>query len=207
MTPRKVIHPAGKRNLAVFILFLIIMVGCPAVLSADFLYLPLILKNSGQASGTLQNGDFEKGPDGSWRVSSTHSRSLILDSSKLSGAPQGGSWAAWLGALNSETSTLSQTILLPVNATTLNYYYRIRSFESSITCGDDMAYVKIGGSLLKSYELCNSNSSLLWALDQIPIPAVYQGRVVEHSFQVVNDFDLVSDFFLDTVSIATTTGQ
>ena len=60
--------------------------------------------------------------------------------------------------------------------------------------------------MLKSYELCSSNSSLLWALEQIPIPALYQGQVVELSFQVVNDFDLVSDFFLDTVSISTTTG-
>ena len=123
MTPKKTNRHASKSSLAVFILFLILTVGCPAVLSAHSLHLPLILKNFGQASGTLQNGDFEKGADGSWKVSSTHSRSLILDSSKLSGAPQGGSWAAWLGALNSETSTLSQTILLPVNATTLNYYY------------------------------------------------------------------------------------
>ena len=206
MTPKRTNHHAGQRGLALYILFLIIIVGCPAVLSAHPLYLPLILKNSGQASGTLQNGDFEKGPDGAWKVSSTHSRSLILDSSKLSGAPQGGSWAAWLGALNSETSTLSQTILLPVDAAMLNYYYRIRSFESSSTCGDDMAYVKIGGSLLKSYELCSSNSSLLWAFEQIPIPALYQGQVVELSIQVINDFDLVSDFFLDTVSVSTTTG-
>ena len=206
MTPKRTNHHAGKRGLAVYILFLIIIVGCPAVLSAHSLYLPLILRDSGQASGTLQNGDFEKGPDGSWKVSSTHSRSLILDSSKLSGAPQGGSWAAWLGALNSETSTLSQTILLPVDAVILNYYYRIRSFEFSTTCGVDMAYVKIGGNLLKSYELCSSTSSSLWAFEQIPIPAAYQGQVVELSFQVINDFDLVSDFFLDTVSIATTTG-
>ena len=69
-----------------------------------------------------------------------------------------------------------------------------------------MAYVKIGGIPLKSYELCNINNKLLWTLEKIPIPSNYKGQVVELSFQVINDFDLVSDFFLDTVSIATTTG-
>jgi hypothetical protein len=207
MTPKKANRNAGKRSIAVSILLLILTAGCPAVLSAHSLYLPLILKNSGQPSGTLQNGDFEKGTDGSWKVSSSNGSSLILDKSRLYGSPQSGNWAAWLGMVDNETSTLSQTVSIPADAATLNYYYRMESWETLATCGNDMAYVKIGGTLLKSYDLCNINNKLLWTLEKIPIPSNYKGQVVELSFQVINDFDLVSDFFLDTVSIATTTGQ
>ena len=204
MTPKNPNHYAGMRSIAASILLLILTAGCPAVLSAHSLYLPLILNNPGQPAITLQNGDFEKGPDGSWKISSSNGSSLILDKSKLYGSPQGGNWAAWLGMFDNETSTLSQTISIPANAATLNYYYRMESFD--FNCGDDMAQVKIGGIPLKSYELCNINNKLLWTLEKIPIPSNYKGQVVELSFQVINDFDLVSDFFLDTVSIATPTG-
>ena len=164
------------------------------------IYLPLLMKDPGQSVVSLQNGDFEKGPDGSWKEFSSKGYPLIMTIKDLGLYPQGGSWAAWLGGVDGETSILSQVITVPSKATTLNFYYLILSNEGQGTCGADRAFVKFDAKDLKpSYELCSNMTD--WALEQIDISG-YRGKTVELVFKVVNNNVRPSDFYLDTVSIS-----
>ena len=152
----------------------------------------------------MQNGDFEKGADGSWRESSTNGLPLILAAADLQGLiPQGGNWAVWLGGQINETSTLSQGIFIPENAATLNFYYWIESYELPENCGFDYAYVRFGPTTLRTYDLCESNNTNQWVLGQIDLTA-YRGQEGELVFELVNDEIDHSNFFLDTISISTT---
>ena len=168
--------------------------------ATDWVYLPLTLRNLRTTPAfSLLNGDFENGRDGSWSEYSSNGWDLILDSSQLS--PQGGNWAAWLGGDNYETSILSQQIVIPSNGTTLNYWYWSGSED---ICGYDFAYVRFGSTDLKTYNLCDTTNTGGWVLDQIDI-ASWRGETVELRFVVENDWLWDSNFFLDGVSISTTT--
>ena len=200
MSLRKLINAGFPGGAAVYFLLLLLTGTFPAAVMAGPVYLPLIIKDSGQPIVSLQNGDFEKGPDGSWKESSSKGYPLIMTISALGLYPQGGSWAAWLGGLDGETSILSQVITVPSNATNLNFYYLILSKEGPATCGADLAYVKFDSKDLKPpYELCSNMTD--WALEQIDISG-YRGKTVELVFKVVNNNVRPSDFYLDTVSIS-----
>ena len=148
---------------AIFFLLIFFVVGVPMAVRAGSVYLPLIIRTQ-----TLQNGDFEKGPDGSWKETSSNGYPLILTGGDLQGLlPQGGSWAVWMGGNNNETSRLSQTIYVPDQATTLNYYYWIESYELAENCGFDNALLSFGGTTQKTYVLCESNNTNQWVLGQI----------------------------------------
>ena len=187
---------------ATFFLYIFLVVGVPLAARAGSVYLPLIIRTQ-----TLQNGDFEKGPDGSWKESSSNGYPLILTGGDLQGLlPQGGSWAVWMGGNNNETSMLSQTIHVPDQATTLNYYYWIESYELQENCGFDNVKVSLGGTTLKTYVLCEPNNSNQWVLGQIDL-ASFRGKIGALVFELTNDNIDHSNFFLDSISISTITGQ
>ena len=200
MSLSKVTNTGFPGSAAVSFLLLFLMMAFPTAVMAGPIYLPLIVKDVGQSVVSLQNGDFEKGHDGSWKEFSSKGYPLILPIKDLGLYPQGGSWAAWLGGVDGETSILSQVITVPSKATTLNFYYLILSNEGQATCGADLAYVKFDAVDLKPpYELCSNMPT--WALEQIDISG-YRGKTVELVFKVVNDSARPSDFYLDTVSIS-----
>jgi len=168
--------------------------------ATDWVYLPLTLRNLRTTPApSLLNGDFENGRDGSWSEYSSNGWDLILDSSQLT--PHGGDWAAWLGGDNYETSILSQQIVIPSNGTTLNYWYWSGSED---ICGCDFAYVRFGSTDLKAYNLCYTTNTGGWVFDQINV-ASWRGQMVELRFVIENDWLWNSNFFLDDVSISTTT--
>jgi hypothetical protein len=183
----------------IFLLLLLVWLGFPVGTQAYSLYLPLIIKIP-----QFQNGDFEKGADGSWRESSTNGLPLILAATDLQGLiPQGGNWAVWLGGQINETSSLSQGIFIPENAATLNFYYWIESYELPENCGFDFAYVRFGSTTLRTYDLCEPRNTNQWVLGQIDLTA-YRGQAGELVFELVNDEIDHSNFFLDTISISPT---
>lgn len=170
----------------------------PAAAETHFLFLPLVTKIQ-----QLRNGDFEKGPDGSWKETSTNGFPLILTGGDLQGLPpQSGVWAAWLGGELLETSTLSQVIMIPGNAANLNFFYWVESYELPENCGYDFAYVRFGSTTLKTYNLCETHNTGQWVLGQIDLTD-FRGQSGELLFEVVNDDVDHSNFFVDTVSIST----
>jgi hypothetical protein len=180
-------------------LFLFASLGCPWKAAAEVIYLPLII--SGQAS-SLRNGNFDQGPDGSWKVSSSNNLPLILSGEALQGVtPQSGEWAAWLGGTNNETSTLSQFILIPGTATTLSFYLFLASYEGPESCAKDFAFLRLGSQLLKTFPLCEATNTGEWIFEQVDISA-FRGLSLDLSFQVVNDSSEWSNFFVDSLSIS-----
>jgi hypothetical protein len=193
-----------RMKTTIFILLLFIFARVPLAAGAGSVYLPLIIRTQTQ---TLQNGDFEKGPDGSWKEASSNAFSLILTGGDLQGlVPQGGSWAVWMGGDNNETSRLSQTIYVPDQATTLNYYYWIESYELPENCSFDSLVVSLGGTTHKTYALCEPNNTNQWVLGQIDL-VPFRGKIGELVFELTNDDVDHSNFFLDSISISTLTGQ
>ncbi len=170
--------------------------------ASDWVYLPLVARGLG-AVYTLSNGDFESGRDGSWSENSSHGWTLILNTSDLPVSPHGGNWAAWLGGDNNETAILAQQVTIPSNGTTLNYWYWGGSQD---WCGYDYASVRFGSSTLKTYDLCDDNDTGGWVSQQINVTG-WRGQTVELRFVVETDGSLNSSFFLDDVSISTTTAS
>jgi len=190
----------NRIRIALTFLFLIASLGCPGNAAAEVIYLPLIISEQGPP---LRNGNFDLGPDGSWKVSSTNNLPLILTGEALQGiTPQSGEWAAWLGQTNNETSDLAQFILIPPTATTLNFHIWLASYEGPENCEKDFAFVRLGSHLLKTFPLCMATDTEEWIFEQIDISA-FRGQSLSLSFQVVNDASEWSNFFLDTVSIST----
>ena len=102
--------PSSRKSILSFLILLVLILIAQSA-SAYSVYLPLISKVQ-----FLQNGDFEKGLDGSWKETSTKGFPLTLTGGDLQGiVPQSGVWAAWLGGELLETSILSQGIMIPGN--------------------------------------------------------------------------------------------
>lgn len=158
----------------------------------------------------LQNGDFENGQDGSWTEKSDHPEyPIILPVQELQDVvPRCGSWAAWLGGVFTDESTLSQSFQVPENATNLFYYFLLDSYETE--CGFDFADVKLGG-ITHSYDLCvinnppgtGKNDWSLAKIDLIP----YRGQRLKLMFHTLNDEFFESNFFIDAISISRTQAQ
>ncbi|HEY73353.1 MAG: hypothetical protein DRJ03_20545 [Chloroflexi bacterium] len=168
--------------------------------ATDWVYLPLALRDfETTLTYDLANGNFENGQDGSWTESSSKGWDLITNASDLHISPHGGNWAVWLGGDNDEIAALSQQVTIPSSAATLNYWYWISSEDA---CGFDYAYVRFGTTMLKSYNLCESNNTSGWTSQQIDVTG-WQSQTVELNFAIETDWILNSNFFLDDVSVST----
>ena len=153
----------------------------------------------------LVNGDFEGGPV-EWVEHSTNfdsPGSLILSADRLpfAMAPAEGSYAAWLGGFDLETSDLSQTIVLPSDrAATLTYRYRIGSSDE---CGADSAVVRIDTVVLATYQLCHPSVTTDWVQESISL-SDYAGQLITLNFHVETDQARVSSFYIDNVKTQAT---
>jgi hypothetical protein len=110
-----------------------------------------------------------------------------------------GSWAAWLGGANNETSELSQTLGIGNNpGLSLSYYQRIESRETA--CNFDYAYLKINGSEVAGTRigLCDGHESG-WEQQVVSLSS-YSG-VLSFEFVVKTDASVNSNYFIDDVSI------
>jgi hypothetical protein len=77
----------------------------------------------------VANGNFEGGHT-NWSESSTNFTGLISNDARVKA--RSGSYYAWLGGGNNETSVLSQDISVQSDATFLRVYYLLNSSEQ---CG------------------------------------------------------------------------
>ncbi len=156
------------------------------------------------AINVVENGSFENTASDAWvEDSKIYGGKGSLITSKLD-LPQGiltnsGSYIAWLGGANDETSQLSQRIELPLNAETLNFYYEIRSTDA---CGYDRASVLINEQSQVDFALCVNEETLGWQLHTINI-SEYAGQTVNITFRLASDDLLVSNWFIDDVVVAT----
>jgi hypothetical protein len=165
-------------------------------------YLPLI-QNTNQTPAwpdPTQNGGFESGQV-SWTESSTHNYVLIMSNSDpLPIQPYAGSWLAWLGGANSETSSIVQTIAIPAGRSVLHYWFASVSVDS---CNKDFFKVFAGTTELNSETLCADYQTAGWVhrtLDLSP----FAGTIQTLKFLAVTDSGGISSVMLDNISLEKT---
>jgi hypothetical protein len=155
---------------------------------------------SPSAPDDILNGDFENGSDGSWEEYSLLGYNIILHRDNLPVSPHSGDWAAWLGGQNhdDEVSYISQSVAIPLDASTLGYWHWIDSVE---TCGFgyDFAWVRINDTDVTTIDLCELNNTGGWVHQTVDISA-YAGTTVTLEFRVETDYSNPSNYFVDYVT-------
>lgn len=115
--------------------------------------------------------------------------------------PFGGQWSAFLGEDNDETSRLSQVVSITANQYYLHFQYYIGSRD---VCGFDFAHFKVNNATLLTFDLCANNETSGW-LHQMVDLSVYVGTNATLLFEVTTDSSEVSSFYLDDVSLTSST--
>ncbi len=169
----------------------------PITLTGSKVFLPMIVKPVPIVVNPFLNPGFESGAV-SWAQSSTNNWDLIYSTSDAPISAHGGSWLAWLGGGENETSVLSQTITISAVAPYLHFWYYIASND---TCGYDYFYVGVNGSYFYSETLCSNNSTGGWVQKVLNLSA-YVGSNKTVQFRVITDGSDNSNLFLDDVSMS-----
>ncbi len=147
------------------------------------------------AAGDFVNGDFEQGTTG-WTEYSSHGWDVITQTFPTSITAHSGSWAAWLGGENDETSYIEQRVTVPATRPYLRYYHWIASEDA---CGYDNAYVLVNGSIVSQYELCGSQVTGGWVNRSVNLNS-YAGQSILLRIRVTTDGSLNSNLLVDDVS-------
>jgi hypothetical protein len=167
----------------------------PAIVPS-WVYLPIVAKNLLATGSTgLANGTFEEGVVG-WKEWSSEDWPLIL-STTLPIPAHSGTWAVWLGGGVNETSYIEQQVTIPASAPYLHYWYWIESTDS---CGNDLATIRLNGHAVKTQDLCAPESAGVWIEAAADLRG-YAGQSVSLQVHAVNDGARVSNFFVDDVSL------
>jgi hypothetical protein len=151
----------------------------------------------GLLDGTIRNGDFENGPDGSWIEESTNELPLIVEGfSPNTVTPHSGQWGVWLGGWEDEQSLISQNVAVP-SGKSLSFWYWATSEET--TCGIDVAYVMVNQVTIDEINLCESFETNQWTTRTLDL-STYAGTTINLKFIVQTNGTLNSNLFLDDVS-------
>ena len=147
----------------------------------------------------VPNGDFEQGQNGDWFEDSLNGEPLIVNNGLPINA-HSGSWVAWLGGLDDEISSLSQSFFLTdvTGPLYLKFYYQIRSDDE---CGFDFVYVLLDGNTVLQSDLCSSEETNSWQAASVDL-ADFVGSSVTVEFLVTTDSSVSSSFFIDDVAFA-----
>jgi hypothetical protein len=143
----------------------------------------------------LGNPGFETGTVAPWTTSTG-----VITSSTAQTAHTG-SYYAWLdGYGSSHTDTLSQSVTIPAacTGTTLSFWLKISTAETTSSIFDTMT-VKIGSTTLATY----SNADHAGYLQKTFSLAAYAGQTVTLTFTGVEDASLQTSFLLDDTAITT----
>ncbi len=144
----------------------------------------------------LPNGNFEQGSV-IWQEYSSHGWPLIVHEGSgptdLPVPAHSGVWAAWLGGGDNETSSLQQVVTVPTTAPYLHLWGWIDSGDS---CGYDLAFIRVNGAAVKTYDLCWATAMDTWGEDAIDLRS-YAGQTVTLQARVQTDSSLVSSLLVD----------
>ncbi|MEZ4641581.1 MAG: S8 family serine peptidase [Chloroflexota bacterium] len=141
------------------------------------------------------NAGFESGTIG-WTESSSNGWDLITSILPVGLTAHGGSWLAWLGGDDNETSTIQQQVPVPASGSYLAYYHWIDSADS---CGFDVASVRVNGATVAQYDLCSSQNTGGWVKKVVNLGS-YAGQSVTLQIRVVTNGSLPSSLFVDDFS-------
>jgi hypothetical protein len=170
----------------------------PAPSATTQVFLPLVAApQAAPPQAALQNGDFEQGHV-AWAEESASGFPLIY-SDGFSIPPRSGQYVAWLGGADNDTNRLAQTITLPASGDSyLHYYYQVDSREAN--CSLDVAQVLVEGTVVAQHPMCFTNNSSEWIKGALDLRG-YAGQSVTVTFTMTTDESVVSNLFVDDVSL------
>lgn len=171
-------------------------------LPSDYqLYLPLVFNSYSSAGLPLLNGNFEG--TGGWTEYSAQGWDIITHEDDINGVnARSGSYLAWLGGDNNETSYIQQQVTVPASTPYLIYYNIIGSNETQ--CNKDAAGVLVNGTVVSAYGLCSAtNTGTTWTKRSVNLSG-YAGQTVMIQIRVETDGATLSGLLVDDVSFAAT---
>ncbi len=162
-----------------------------------------------QVFPVLQNADFEQGHV-AWTEASNFFAGALIVQQGDGGAPaaQSGTWLAWLGGADNETSDLSQSITIPTGAgpTYLHFYYQMASDETNcnVQTPSDVAYLYINNNYMTGFIVCNAyNTGAVWTDFSFNADlSGFAGQTVTLHIKVITDGALTSSVYFDTLSFS-----
>jgi len=173
------------------------VVHLSSLMLSNHMYLPLIQKPQQIVTNPILNPGFEQGHT-SWTEYSALGWDVILDAVEAPITAHGGSWLAWLGGDDLETSRLSQTITISASAPFLHYWYYSASED---VCGYDFFRIKVNGTIVSTKDLCSSTNTNAWVAGILNLSS-YVGTGKTITFEVTTDSSYNSNMFLDDVSMS-----
>ena len=155
---------------------------------------------------TIANADFESGSGNGWVEYSLQGKLPIITNAAggLLIAPHSGQYAAWMGGVDSEISSITQDISIPNNVASPFYLYMYVQIDSIDICGwyDSMLIYINGVSTTYGYDLCSVTT---WSKGGLPIDlSVYAGQTISLSFQVSTDIVTPGTIYIDDITFETT---
>jgi hypothetical protein len=146
----------------------------------------------------IVNGDFEQGQHVGWTESSSNGYDVVVPYTPDPQVPaHSGSWIAWLGDDNNETTILSQSNITISDLYVLQLWYWSASGDD---CGYDFGYVKVNSFVVHTWNLCWDNNTYSWFPLEINLSA-YEGQTVTLSIEVTTDSSYSSGLLIDDVNL------
>lgn len=172
------------------------VVHLSSITLSNRMYLPLIQKPQQIVTNPILNPGFEQGHT-SWTEYSALGWDVILEAVEAPVTAHGGSWLAWLGGDDLETSRLSQTLTISASAPFLHYWYYSASED---VCGYDFFRIKVNGTIVSTKDLCSSTNTNAWIAGVLNLSS-YLGAGKTITFEVTTDGSYNSNMFIDDVSM------
>lgn len=173
------------------------VVHLSSITLSNRMYLPLIQKPQQIVTNPFLNPGFEQGHV-SWTEYSALGWDIIMEATETPVIANSGSWLAWLGGDNLETSRLSQTITISASAPYLHYWYYSASEDA---CGYDFFRIKVNDAIVSTKNLCSSTNTNAWVAGVLNLSS-YLGTGKTITFEVTTDSSGNSNMFLDDISMS-----
>ena len=146
----------------------------------------------------MTNGGFESGfTQTAWTWSSECCLRLI-STAATPFLPRHGTYYAWLGGDDGETSVLATTLTIPAEATYLRLHTWVYSEET--VCGNDVTTVKLNSVVVATIPLCfATNSTRGYVPFSIDVTALRGQTGIPLEIKTVTNSSLISHFLVDDV--------
>ena len=161
----------------------------------------------GAVANILRNSGFESGP-ASWTEQSVIGYPVIT--AYLNPTTTDG-WYAWLCGYNNCVDNIYQDVTIPADAqgAILNFKYWIKTLETvSTTAYDSMEVRVFSPPTANTYAFCpplsNLNATTGWVQSTGCNLGGYKGQTIRIKFTATTDSELLTDFFVDDVTLVVT---
>jgi hypothetical protein len=149
-------------------------------------------------STSVTNGGFESGYSQTAWTQSSVCCMRIVSVADAPYVPRHGTYFAWLGGGNNETSVLATTLTIPSEASYLRMY--TLSYSPETMCGNDVTTVKLNGLIVATIPLCYAtNSTLGYIPFSLDVTALRGQPGIPLEIKTVTNGTLVSHFLVDDV--------